>query len=105
MKRQTLETTLSAMLAGFPDSTRFDVWAYELLRDGPSWTSNNRWTIARDADKASVIQAARGRWEVFRANYHSRARVADIQNIGWDGDLFLEVDFLPFLDIVERGEA
>jgi hypothetical protein len=105
MKRQTLEKTISAMLADFPDSARFNVWAHELWRNGQGWSSNDRWYIARDADKASVIQAARGRWEVFRTNYHSRARVRDIQDIGWDGDLFLEVDSLPFLDIVERGEA
>jgi hypothetical protein len=105
MKRKTLEKAILAMLADFPDSARFDVLAHELWRDGQDWSSNDRWYIARDADKAGVIQAARGRWGVFRANYHSRARVRDIQDIGWGGDLFLEVDSLPFLDIIERGEA
>ena len=82
-----------------PD-TRFDVVAHELWgnkREG--YETNSSWFLTKDADMAETLEAARGRWEVFKVNYHSKARVSDIQDIGCDCDLSLEVDCIPFLEI------
>lgn len=77
----------------------FDVVAYELTHDGQGWSVNTPWKIARGANLPQVIEAAQGRWEVFRANYSSRATVKGLSDIG-EGDTFdLESDCLPFLQI------
>jgi hypothetical protein len=99
--RKTLETVIGEFLADYPDNQAFRVRAHELWRDGCGWTSNDRFTIVDNADKARVLRAARGRWEVFKVNYASKARVSNIVNIGYDREtgLMLECDYLPFVDI------
>ena len=79
---------------------RFDVVAFELWgnsRDG--FDCNNAWKIATNADLSQVLEATRGRWEVFKVNYLPKARVGDITDSGYDSTLSLEVDFIPFLEI------
>ena len=81
-------------------TSRFNVVAHELWgnkRDG--FETNASWFITKDADLDETLEAARGRWEVFKVNYHSKARVSDINDIGCDCDLSLEVDCIPFLEI------
>ena len=101
-KNQTqmkLETKLRNLIRE-TNATRFDVVAHELWgnkREG--YETNTSWFITKDADMAETLEAARGRWEVFKVNYHSKARVSDIQDIGCDCDLSLEVDCIPFLEI------
>ena len=80
--------------------TRFDVVAFELWgnsRDG--FDCNNAWKIATNADLSQVLEAARGRWEVFKLNYLPKARVCDISDTGFDSTLSLEIDCIPFLEI------
>ena len=82
-----------------PD-TRFDVVAHELWgnkREG--YETNSSWFLTKDADMAETLEAARGRWEVFKVNYHSKARVCDIADTGFDSTLSLEVNCIPFLEI------
>lgn len=82
------------------DETRFNVIAHELWgnsRDGLS--VNSSWFIAANADIAQVLEAARGRWEVFKLNYLPKARVSDISDTGFDSTLSLEIDCIPFLEI------
>jgi hypothetical protein len=79
---------------------RFDVVAFELWgnsREG--FDCNNAWHIARGVELNEVLEAARGRWEVFKANYLPKARVCDISDTGFDSTLSLEVDSIPFLEI------
>lgn len=79
---------------------RFDVIAHELWgnsREG--FETNSSWYIATNADLSQVLEAAHGRWEVFKANYLPKARVCDISDTGFDSDLSLEVDCVPFLEI------
>ena len=67
---------------------RFDVVAYELwgnAREG--FETNCSWHIAKDADLSEVLDAVRGRWEVFKLNYLPKARVSDIQDTGFDSTL------------------
>lgn len=81
-------------------NSRFDVVAHELWgnkREG--YATNTSWFITKDADMEETLEVARGRWEVFKFNYHSKARVSDITDIGYDCDLSLEVDCIPFLEI------
>ncbi len=79
-KRQTLETAIREILSDFPDSDRFDVYAFELWRDEDGgWSVNDGWRMESNADKETVVRAARGRWEVFKLNYMPRARVADLE--------------------------
>jgi hypothetical protein len=99
--KTTLETRIRNMiLDSHPASNEvFDVIAHELMHDGNSWSTNQSWHLRRGADIESVIESARGRWEVFKVNYAPKARVADIIDSGYDENIFLEVDCIPFLEI------
>ena len=82
------------------NESRFDIIAHELWgnsKDGLE--TNSSWFIATNADLSQVLEAARGRWEVFKANYLPKARVSDISDTGFDSTLSLEVDCIPFLEI------
>ena len=82
------------------NESRFDVVAFELWgnsRDG--FDCNNAWKIATNADLSQVLEAARGRWEIFKLNYLPKARVGDITDSGYDDNLSLEIDCVPFLEI------
>ena len=82
------------------DESRFDIVAHELWgnsRDG--FETNSSWYVATNADLSQVLEAARGRWEVFKANYLPKARVSEIVDAGFNDNLSLEVDCVPFLEI------
>ena len=82
------------------NETRFDVVAFELwgsAREG--FDCNNAWHIARGVELNEALEAARGRWEVFKVNYFFKARVGDITDAGFDSTLSLEVNCVPFLEI------
>lgn len=101
-KQNTLESKIRAMILevnALPEA-RFDVVAFELwgnAREG--FETNSAWYIANNADLAEVLEAARARWEIFKANYLPKARVSDISDTGFDSTLSLEVDSVPFLEI------
>jgi len=97
-----LETKIRNLIAetNATNETRFDVVAFELwgsAREG--FDCNNAWHIARGVELNEALEAARGRWEVFKLNYVSKARVCDISDIGFNDNLSLEVDCVPFLEI------
>lgn len=97
-----LETKISKLISetNATDETRFDVIAHELWgnsREG--FATNSSWFIIRNADLAHVLEAARGRWEVFKVNYLPKARVSDISDTGYNSSLSLEVNCVPFLEI------
>ena len=97
-----LETKLRSLInATSPlENETYDVIAHELwgnMKEG--YMTNDSWHIARDADLSTALKAARGRWEVFKLNYHPKARVSDINDIGYDDDISLEVDCIPFIEI------
>ena len=102
---RTLEARLALMLAPYFPTTdaRADVIAAELWRDeSGGWSVNQPFRIARDADLAETLDALRSRWEVFKANYHPRARVQDITNASFEGVQFpalLEIDGIHFAEI------
>ena len=81
------------------ENETYDVIAHELQYDGEFYSTNSSWYLTRDADIQSVLEAARGRWEVFKVNYSPRARVSDIQDLGYDDNISLAVDGIPFLEI------
>jgi hypothetical protein len=82
------------------NETRYNVVAHELWgnsREG--FETNSSWYIKTNATLEEALEAARGRWEVFKVNYLPKARVGDIVDNGWSDDLSLEVDRVPFLEI------
>ena len=82
------------------NATHFDVIAHELWgnnKDG--FETNSSWFIIRNADIAHVLEAARGRWEVFKVNYIPKAKVRDIQDTGFDSTFSFEVNCIPFLEL------
>ena len=82
------------------DDARFDVVAHELWGNSQEgYSTNSSWFITTNADLSQVLEAARGRWEVFKLNYLPKARVGDITDTGFDSTLSLEVDCIPFLEI------
>jgi len=80
--------------------TRFNVVAHELWgNSSDGFETNTSWYIATNATLEEALEAARGRWEVFKVNYLPKARVSDISDTGFDSTLSLEVDCIPFLEI------
>ena len=80
--------------------SRYNVVAHELWgnsQDG--YSTNSSWYIATNATLEQVLESARARWEIFKLNYVSKARVCDIQDTGFDSTLSLEIDCVPFLEI------
>lgn len=105
MKRQTLEDVINEFLVNYDQDQEFEVIAHELwgnAREG--FETNSSWYLARSADKSEVLTIARGRWEVFKVNYMPRARVKDIEDIGFDLEhgCSLECNHTPYLDIRPR---
>ena len=96
-----LETKISNLInQSNPNGARFDVIAHELWGNSKEgFETNSSWFIIRNADLSHVLEAARGRWEVFKVNYIPNARVNDIADTGYDSTLSLEVDCVPFLEI------
>lgn len=106
MKRQTLETTIAEILApvlAHDPAATFDLYGCELWRDETGgWSFNDAFRMVRDASLAEAQETARGRWEVFKANYSPRARVADIDALEWqpgDASLYVECAGMSFLEI------
>ncbi len=94
-----LENKISQLI-GETNATHFDVIAHELWGNSEDgFECNSSWYLKRDADLSQVLEAARGRWEVFKVNYLPKARVRDIQDTGYDNTFSLEVDCIPFLEI------
>jgi hypothetical protein len=99
-----LETKIRQLInEANPDAnSRFDVIAHELWGNSKEgFEANSSWYIASNADLECVLEAARGRWEVFKVNYLPKARVCDIVDIGGLTERFLslDVDCVPFLEI------
>lgn len=102
INQMKLETKISNLITetNATDETRFDVIAHELWGNSKEgFEANSSWFIARNADLAQVLEAARGRWEVFKVNYLPKSRVSDIEDYSCDSCLSLEVDCVPFLEI------
>jgi hypothetical protein len=102
MKRKTLKTAIREILESFPPGTRFDVLALELLgnrREGLS--VNSAWRITSNADIPEAVEAAAGRWEIFKLNYLPHARVADLDcsEISGEFDCHVECQQVPFLTL------
>lgn len=95
----TLERRIYNMLEDCHGVTRFDVIAYELTNDGNGWSVNTPFHIGRKCDTQEVLSHARGRFEVFKANYASRARINTLEDTS-DGDTYLlDCEGIPFLEI------
>jgi hypothetical protein len=97
-----LETKISNLITetNATKEARFDVIAHELWGNSKEgFETNSSFFIARNADLSQVLEAARGRWEVFKVNYLPKARVCDITDTGYDNILSLEVNYVPFLEI------
>jgi hypothetical protein len=82
------------------NETRYNVVAHELWGNSEEgFETNSSWYIATNATLEQVLESARARWEIFKLNYLPKARVGDIQDVGYDDNLNLEVDCVPFLEI------
>lgn len=96
---KTLEQHIASLLSNAPGAT-FDVMVHELWRDSEGgWSSNDRWHIILNASLPYTLAILRERWEIFKANYSPKARVADITGIGEGNYYSLECGHLPFVDI------
>jgi hypothetical protein len=99
----TLKKLIKEALSDYKGK-RFDVVAFELwgnTRDG--FDCNSSFFIDRSVDIDGAIEAAQGRWHVFKVNYMPRAALKDARvnytatNIGeW---VTLECACVPFLEI------
>lgn len=84
-----------------PEDDRFDLRFFELWRESEGgWSVNDSWRGQRDGDREETISLLRSRWEVFKANYLPKARVCDITDISYEGNVSnLEVDCTAFADV------
>ena len=96
-----LEKLIAKILKAYPESTKFDMVAFELWGNAKEgFDCNDAWYLARGAEIPRALEIARGRWEVFKVNYLPRAKVKDIQSTGEiPYALTLEVDCVPWLEI------
>lgn len=97
-----LETKIAEILSEYPEGQLFDVCAYELCGNRKEgFDCNDLWRLRRAVTLPDVLEAARGRWEVFKLNYLPKARVCDIKDS--TGELgyaaILDVDCVPYLEI------
>jgi hypothetical protein len=101
-KKMRLETKIRNLISETQptNESRFDVVAHELWGNShDGFETNASWYIKTNATLEEALEAARGRWEVFKVNYLPKARVCDISDIGYDDNFSLEVDCIPFLEI------
>jgi hypothetical protein len=97
--KMTLEKKLISLLCEASQNATFDVVAHELWHDGEGWSTNSSWYLQRGANLPTVLEAARGRWEVFKVNYCPKARVFEIADTGCESSLYIEDHCAPFLEI------
>lgn len=100
-RKGTLESKLDELLPEYPS---YAVIAHELWRDDCGWSVNSSWYLARSCDREEAISHLRGRWEVFKVNYLSNARVSDLIDMGDDQGSILEVGCIPFAEIRNADE-
>lgn len=103
-RKGTLEAKIESFLnEAFPnqnEDTEFKAVAFELWREAEGgWSVNTPFVLRSAATKEELISAARGRWEAFKANYVSNARVSDLSDEGYDETIYLEVNGVSFLEI------
>jgi hypothetical protein len=101
-RKGSLEARIASLIqsAEVSPESRFKVIAYELTHDGCGWSVNSPFCILSEGDLAECLEASRGRWEVYKANYDSRATVTGIADISDEPDsLELESGMTPFLRI------
>lgn len=99
MKRQTLEQRISELIEHLPDG-EYKICAHELWKCDDQWISKDVFVIA-NCSKEEIAFHCRKRWEIFKLNYCPKARVCDIDDIlfGQENFLYLEVDYIPFINI------
>lgn len=96
-RKNSLEAKIASLVP--EDWQTVDVIALALLNDGEGWSVNEAWYMCRDLSLSDAMEDVRGRWEVWKVNYHSRARVCDIVDTGDGEAIYLDVDCIPFLEI------
>lgn len=96
-----LETKLKKMIPAGLANSIFSVIAYELTHDGQGWSVNTPFQILSAGSYGEMLETVRGRWEAFKANYASKARVSDIQDIEDFDELSneLEVNCMAFVRV------
>jgi hypothetical protein len=75
------------------------VIAHELTHDGEGWSVNDSWQIVKSDDETEILEAIRGRWEIFKINYLPKARVKDITCEGDEVEIYLDCAGIPFLTL------
>lgn len=101
-RKNTLEAAILPILQSYPDGTTFDVIAHELWRDGVGWSVNDSWKLGRECDIEETLEHCRGRFEVFKVNYSSKARVITLEDENWSGAEYpalLSIEGIPFMEI------
>lgn len=103
--RLSFENRIDYILPDEAENKVYKVIFHELNHDGEGWSVNDSWVAARHLERAEVIRLLRDRWEVFKANYAPRGRVADIDISGadhGDGVLAIEHAMTAFADLEEE---
>ena len=96
-RKNSLEARIDHILPEFPS---YDVIAHELMGDGDGgWCVNDSWKMGRGCDREEAIEHLKNRWEIFKLNYHPRARVKDLDNVGDEYGALLEVDCIAFGEV------
>lgn len=96
-RKNSLEAKIASLVP--EDWQTVDVIALALLNDGEGWSVNEAWFMCRDFSLEDAMEDIRGRWEVWKVNYHPKACVKDIVDTGDGETMYLDVDGIAFLEI------
>ena len=92
-----LESHIAKLIG--PINANWRVIAHELTHDGEGWSVNDSFQIAKSDDETEILEAIRGRWEIFKINYLPKAGVMDISCEGDETEIYLDCAGIPFLTL------
>jgi hypothetical protein len=95
-RKNSLEARLEELLPHYPS---YAVIAHELWGEDGGWSVNSSWYLSRSCNREEAISHLRHRWEVYKVNYHPKAKVKDLADMGDDQGSILDVDCIPFAEI------
>lgn len=98
---KTLEAKLETLIPSHWQEG-IELTAFELTREPEGgWSVNTPFNIGRGLDRSEAISRLRSRWEIFKANYDSNARVSDLEDISCGDETVcnLEVNCTAFADV------
>lgn len=98
-RKGTFEHRINELIQQVEDDCYSAVF-FELWNDGEGWSVNNAWRAESNSSRRNIIELLRNRWEVVKANYFPKARVADIIEDGEGDTTSLTINGVAFAEVI-----